>query len=235
VRRRALLAVTPASALGLYWLPGLALYAPSISPLFGIRTRVPAAKGVVLTFDDGPHPQGTPAVLAELARHRVTATFFLVGEQVERRPALAQEIAAEGHEIAIHCHRHRSLLLLSPREVREDLRRASATIADATGKQPMVYRPPYGLFSFAGLIVAQRNGWERLLWTHAGYDWEPEATVDSIAGRLLTPRLRPSDVWLLHDADFYSVEGAWRRTVASLPVLFEELERRGLSAGPVRP
>ena len=69
---------------------------------------------MALTFDDGPHPQGTPAVLSALAAHGARATFFLVGEQVERRPALAREVHDAGHEVALHCHRHRNALRLTP-------------------------------------------------------------------------------------------------------------------------
>ena len=72
---------------------------PSLAERLGVPCRLPRARGVALTFDDGPHPQGTPAVLEALADARALATFYLVGEQVVRWPALAGEIAAAGHEI----------------------------------------------------------------------------------------------------------------------------------------
>ena len=72
----------------------------------------PVAPGVALTFDDGPHPEGTPAVLEALARAGARATFFVVGEQVQRRPALVAEIAAAGHVVALHGYRHRLQLRL---------------------------------------------------------------------------------------------------------------------------
>src|SRR6266540_3949028 len=116
--------------------PGhLAPFAPiasSVSEGLGI-TRTVDGDGVALTFDDGPHAQGTPAVLEALAAAGARATFFLVGEQVERRPALAAEIAAAGHEVALHCHRHRNLLRLRPSQVSADLVRAVAVIGEATG------------------------------------------------------------------------------------------------------
>src|SRR6478609_7836693 len=74
--------------------------------------------GYALTFDDGPHAQGTPAVLELLAAAGVHATFFLVGEQVRRNPSLAREIVAAGHGIGVHCERHRYLLRLSPAQTR---------------------------------------------------------------------------------------------------------------------
>ena len=127
--------------------PAPAAYVPLLARAFRIPLRLPHRDGVALTFDDGPHPQGTPAVLEALAATGSTATFFLVGEQVERFPALAAEIAAAGHEIAIHGYRHRLLLRRSPTALAADFDRAAAVIGEATGRAPSVYRPPYGVFS----------------------------------------------------------------------------------------
>lgn len=201
---------------------------PRVRPLFGVRDRV--AEGVALTFDDGPHPEGTPAVLELLEAAGVTATFFLVGEQVERRPQLAERITAAGHEVALHCQRHRSLLRLGPRATRDDLLRAAAVIEAATGRRPRRYRPPYGVLNAAALTTARRQGWETVLWRCEGRDWQARATAESIARRL-TRRVRSGDVLLLHDADWYSAPGSWRRTVSALPLVLAELDRRRL---PVR-
>src|SRR5213596_630283 len=130
--------------------PGhLAPFAPiasSVSEGLGI-TRTVDGDGVALTFDDGPHPQGTPAVMEALAAAGATATFFLVGEQVERRPALVGEIVAAGHGVALHGHRHRNLLRVAPRALAADLARGAAVIEGATGVAVARYRPPYGIFS----------------------------------------------------------------------------------------
>ena len=197
----------------------------------GIRDRTPSGDGVALTFDDGPHPQGTEAVLEILREANATATFFLVGEQVARRPALAAEIDGAGHEIAIHCLRHRSLLRLTPRQVRDDLDRASDIIGEATGRAPRLYRPPYGVLNAAALSYARRRGWQTVLWTREGHDWEARATPDSIAERI-TRNLGQGDVVLLHDSSDYSAPASWRNTVAALPRILEAIEERGLE--PVR-
>ncbi|HEY4229872.1 MAG TPA: polysaccharide deacetylase family protein, partial [Thermoanaerobaculia bacterium] len=115
--------------------------------MFRIPLRLPGSRGIALTFDDGPHPQGTPAVLELLARAQVRATFYLVGEQVERRPSLAAEIVAAGHEVGIHGYRHTLLLRRRPGALRDDLDRAAAVIGEATGVASASYRPPYGVFS----------------------------------------------------------------------------------------
>jgi peptidoglycan/xylan/chitin deacetylase (PgdA/CDA1 family) len=215
------------AALAAYWLPaGAALWTPLAHSL-GVRTTVDAARGVALTFDDGPHPEGTPAVLEALARHGARATFFLVGEQVERWPELAAEIVTAGHAVGVHCQRHRNLLRLGPREVREDLDRATAVIAEGTGTAPRLYRPPYGILNGAALRHSRRIGWAPLLWSRHAADWRRRATPGSIAERL-TEGVRPGEVLLLHDADWYGTPGSWRKTASAILPVMAELDRLGL-------
>jgi peptidoglycan/xylan/chitin deacetylase (PgdA/CDA1 family) len=212
-----------------YLAPSISAGIRAVRPLLGVRDRTASGDGFALTFDDGPHAEGTPAMLDELSRHGVRATFFLVGEQVERRPALAAEVVAAGHEIGVHCQRHRSLLRLGPRAVRNDLARAADVIGSAAGAEPTLYRPPYGVLNAAALAYARRRGWQTVLWARDGHDWEAKATPESIAERV-TRRVAVGDVLLLHDADFYSAAGSWRRTVAALPLLLEQLDEQGLRA-----
>jgi peptidoglycan/xylan/chitin deacetylase (PgdA/CDA1 family) len=215
-----------------YWLPSTALVFPPARRALGVRAHVDDRGAVALTFDDGPHPDGTPLVLELLARAGVRATFFLAGEQVERRPALAAEILAAGHETAVHCHRHRNLMRVTPRGTRDDLDRAASAIAGATGVEPRRYRPPYGILTAPALLHARRRGWETVLWRRDGRDWRADATPQSIADRLLG-RARGGDVLLLHDADWYSASGSWRRTAAALELVLERLRERGLRVAPL--
>jgi peptidoglycan-N-acetylglucosamine deacetylase len=179
--------------------------------------------GVALTFDDGPHPEGTPAVLEVLEGMR--AMFFLIGEQVERRPALAAEIARRGHLVALHGYRHRPQPFLPARVVREDMARGAAVIEDATGVRLAWHRPPYGLYSPAGLDAARQRGLRPLLWSRWGKDWRRLTTPERIAARAGAD-LRPGDVILLHDADFYSSKGSHERTVRALTLIVRELKRQ---------
>ena len=180
---------------------------------------------MVLTFDDGPHPEGTPSVLETLGD--APAVFFLAGEQVERHPDVAAAVAAAGHEVALHCHRHVNQMLLTPRALADDLRRARAAIADATGREPSLYRPPFGIYTPAGLALARRMGLAPLLWSRWGRDWRARTTPGEIA-RLATRDLRAGDVILLHDADWYSKPGSHRRTAAALPAVLDAIARSGL-------
>src|SRR5262245_19559390 len=113
-----------AIAMGSYLLPGLAAAVPALRRPLGVEDRTSSATGFALTFDDGPHAEGTPAVLELLAGTGVRATFILVGEQVRRNPSLARELVAAGHAIGLHCERHRNLLRLTPAQTRADIERA---------------------------------------------------------------------------------------------------------------
>ncbi len=215
-----------------YLLPGLAAAVPALRRPLGVEDRTSGGVGYALTFDDGPHALGTPAVLELLAAAEVQATFFLVGEQIERNRSLAGEIVAAGHLVGVHCHRHRNLLRLTPPQVRADLDRATASIENATGITPSLYRPPYGVLNGSALRLANARGWRTLLWSHWGRDWERSATAESIAERV-TAGAGDGSVLLLHDADDYSAPGSWRRTVAALPRVLQTLAERGVR--PVAP
>lgn len=218
--------VVAAAAAAAWIAPAPAPVVRSVATALAIPRTLPAGQGIAITFDDGPHLRGTPAVLQLLAEAGAAATFFLVGEQVERYPALAREIAAAGHEIALHGYRHTLLLRRSPRALDEDLRRAADVIGEATGAAPAVYRPPYGIFSSAGVAIARRRGWLPLLWSRWGRDWTRRATPAGIAARAARD-LRAGDVVLLHDADWYSAAGSWARTAAALPRIVEAARATG--------
>lgn len=192
-----------------------------------LARTLPGAAGVALTFDDGPHPEGTPAVLELLAAAGARATFFLVGEQVRARPELVERIAAGGHVIALHADLHRCQLRLPARQVRADLERGRATVEDAAGRRVVLHRPPYGIYSAEGLRAVHGMGLEPLLWSRWGKDWRRLTTPRRIARRA-TRAVIGGDVILLHDADFYSSRHSHRRTIRALPLVIAELHRRKL-------
>jgi peptidoglycan-N-acetylglucosamine deacetylase len=215
--------------------PALAPVCAPVSHALGVARRLPpGSHGVALTFDDGPHPEGTPALLDLLGEAGARATFFLIGEQVERRPEVAARIAREGHVVALHGHRHRNLLRVPPRALAHDLERGSRVIEDATGVRPTLYRPPYGIFSPAGLALAGRRGYRTLLWSRWGHDWRRFTTPERIADEV-TRELSGGDVVLLHDADHYSAKGSWRNTLAAMPRILATLERLELEAVTPQP
>jgi peptidoglycan/xylan/chitin deacetylase (PgdA/CDA1 family) len=203
----------------------LAPHVPAAARALHVPRTLAGATGVALTFDDGPHPEGTPAVLEILATENIKATFFLVGELVERRPALAGEIAARGHLVGLHGYRHRPQPALPARTVADDLARGAEVVQAAVGARLTHHRPPYGLYSPAGLNAARTSGLNPLLWSKWGKDWRRLTTPDRITARV-TANLRPGDVILLHDADFYSARGSHERTAQALKLIVRELKRQ---------
>lgn len=190
-----------------------------------------AAGAVALTFDDGPHPEGTPAVLELLAQRGARATFFVVGEQVVRRPELLQRMLDGGHEVALHCCRHLPQPRLRAAELARDIARGTVAIEDAVGVSPRLHRPPYGVYSPAGLAIVRERGLQPLLWSRWGKDWRRFTTPARIAQRA-SIGLAAGDVVLLHDADYYSSAGSHLKTVRALPTVLARLESAGLATVP---
>ena len=203
------------------------IYPAAAAALNVPRTITTSEAGVALTFDDGPHPEGTPAVLEVLARAGAHATFFVVGEQVQRRPALVAEIAAAGHAVAVHGFRHRLQLRQRGDEVRADIDRGIEAVRDAIGVDVAWHRPPYGIYSPAGLKFVRESGLRPLLWSRWGKDWRKFTTPSRIAARA-TREIGAGDVILLHDADFYSARNSHRRTVEALKTILSRLSHTGL-------
>jgi len=193
--------------------------------------RLETAHAVALTFDDGPG-QELEAFLGLLEKAKARATFFVTGEQVERDPGRLRETISRGHEIGVHCYRHRNHLFMTPAEVVEDMRRAKNVIEEATQRPTRLFRPPYGRFSLASWVEAGRQGWERVLWTREGQDHAAWATPESIVDKIGWPMA--GDIVLLHDSDRYATPGSWRVTLEALPVLldrFAALTLRACSIG----
>jgi peptidoglycan/xylan/chitin deacetylase (PgdA/CDA1 family) len=193
---------------------------------FPALERADGADGVVLTFDDGPDQDATPAVLDALDAARARGTFFLVGEQIEAEPALAREIAERGHDVQLHGYGHVAHELLSPDEARHDLERGARALREATGLDPHFYRPPYGRFSRGSYDACRALGLEAVYWSAWGTDWEtisPQRITD-----LVTPDLSPGAVVLLHDSPRYSHRPSAQPTVEALPLIAVGVAERGL-------
>jgi peptidoglycan/xylan/chitin deacetylase (PgdA/CDA1 family) len=187
---------------------------------------------VALTFDDGPDPVSTPEFLRVLDELGWRATFFMLGDMVRAAPGLAAEVAAAGHEVGVHADVHRSQKRMSPRAIREDVARAYDAVRDASGVDPVWYRPPHGALSLEGKRAARKLGMRAVLWTTWGRDWRAEATPESVRREILEGHLDGGTI-LLHDSDCTSDPGAWRSALGALPRLAEDLDRRGLTLGPV--
>jgi peptidoglycan/xylan/chitin deacetylase (PgdA/CDA1 family) len=154
-------------------------YAPT-SQLYGrTLTRCPEANQLALTFDDGPNDVHTEHLLEVLGRHKVKATFFLIGRFVAMRPQVARAIAEGGHLIANHTYSHPNLLFLSRSQVLRELSDCSKAIADATGVDARFFRPPFGARRPAVLQEAREFGLEPVMWDVTCFDWR-RTTADRV-------------------------------------------------------
>ena len=187
---------------------------------------------VAITFDDGPDPASTPAFLAELDRLGWRATFFMLGTMARAAPGLVAEVAAAGHEIAVHGDEHRNMLRRLPGAAAEDVRRCRDTLAALGGVEPRWFRPPFGILSYGALRGAKRAGLMTVLWTTWGRDWRKEATPDTVTADVLRRYVAGGTV-LLHDSDCESYPGSWHSALGALPRLADEFAARGLRVGPV--
>ena len=207
------------------------------SQLFG-RTLIagpdtdPAHHAIALTYDDGPSPRNTPALLDLLAKHNVRATFFLIGEHVRKHPDIARRIAAAGHVIGNHTTMHPNLAKKSSDRVREELTRCQQTIAGTLGQQPVLFRPPYGARQPSTLRVARELALTPVMWNVTAHDWDPigvPAILSRIDKGIARNRKRAiaSNI-LLHDASHLDgAEPASRAdTIAVTRTLLERKDLR---------
>ena len=193
-------------------------------------TRLPAGSGaglVALTFDDGPDPEVTPAVLGLLEEAGAKATFFCGGQKAEAHPEVMAAIRVRGHGVGNHSYSHpNGFALRGPGGLSREIRRAQDAIERSGGGRPRLFRAPAGIQN-PWLAPALASAGLRLVsWTRRGYD-----TVSRDAARVaerLGRGLGAGDILLMHDGS--SARGPSGRPVVldALPRVLEEMGRRGL-------
>ena len=188
-----------------------------------------ASRRIYLTFDDGPNERATPAILDTLARERVPAAFFMVGDHARRFPALARRVTDAGHEVGNHTQNHLKLHFLGPRRIRKQLELAQASIESATGKTPRIFRAPHGYRSpFLQSIIFDMS-YTVFGWTFGVFD-TARPGVEEIRRRVRR-RLRTGAIVLLHDGDGYDPQGDRMQTAEALPGIIEDARARGYEFG----
>lgn len=184
---------------------------------------------IYLTFDDGPDAEWTPPILELLAQYGAKATFFMIGQQACREPALARRVLAAGHALGNHTWSHRHPWTLTSRQARQEVRDGSKAIADATGWQPRLFRPPHGRWHPGMVQEARAHGQSTVLWHRTALDWGRLGTATGIQRRLL--RTQDDDIVLMHDG----MRRANRpdHLISVLPRVLAEFQRRQLTLVPL--
>ncbi len=205
-----------------------------IGPQEGIIRRGPHQNIVSLTFDDGPSPTYTPQILDILKEKEVRASFFVVGQSVEKYPEIARRIVAEGHDMGNHTYSHRKLVPSTRKVVLNQLEKADSAIRTVTGVRTRIFRPPRGMITNAVRSLVVSKGYRIVLWTTSSMDWS------RISPRTMLIRLkwfvRSGGIILFHDSGaLIRKEGASREnTVQVLPILIDYLrDRKGYEIVPV--
>jgi len=179
-----------------------------------------APHAIGLTFDDGPDPAWTPAVLRLLARAHVHATFCVVGRHVAKYPQLTRAIVAGGHTLCNHTWSHDEHLVQRPADViRRELAMTQAAVQDATGVTPWLFRAPGGIWSARVIREARLQGMRPLMWQVDPRDWTRPGWTAIVVKVVAT--LRPGAIVLLHDGG-----GNRAQTVAALYWMLIQLPRR---------
>jgi peptidoglycan-N-acetylglucosamine deacetylase len=195
--------------------------------LIRLPARSLARNEVAITIDDGPDPQVTPRVLSQLAQHQALASFFCVGDRVQRYPDLAREIVGRGHTIENHSQRHlHTFSLLGPGGIATEISRAQESIQRATGYSPSFFRAPAGLRNPFLEPVLSRLRLRLASWTRRGFD---TVTGDAdVVFRRLTNPLQSGDILLLHDGNAARGRGGAPVILEVLPRLLDALSAAGL-------
>jgi peptidoglycan-N-acetylglucosamine deacetylase len=186
-------------------------------------------KAVALTFDDGPWPGSTRAILRILRRKHVTATFFLIGDQANRDQNLVRAELRAGMRVEDHSWDHPltpPLAEQSPRKIRDEIVFA-ANVERRLGDDPTLFRPPGGSWSDQMVAMANRMGMRIVLWSVDPRDWAPGATAKGITHNVLSNARRGSII-LMHDGG-----GNRTATVKALPRIINGLRHRGFKLVPV--
>lgn len=181
-----------------------------------VDRTLPQARVVALTIDDGPDAND-PHILDILRAHGAKATFFYIGAKIPAHHDIARLVAASGNEVGSHTQTHPMTTDLKPAEREWNLAQAEKALA-SVGVTATWFRPPFGDVDDALAALARRHGMATVLWTADSQDWK-DSGADVIRHRV-TERLEPGAVVLMH-----STKAA---TVAALPAILEEGERRGL-------
>jgi peptidoglycan-N-acetylglucosamine deacetylase len=201
---------------------------PAFDPLGRIGWRLPAAAGgakrCAITFDDGPSG-ATAEVLDVLAAEGVPATFFVLGANVERHPAIVRRAYAEGHAVGLHGMTHAKLARASEETIDRQVAGVTETLERIGVRPAAVYRTPHGFKSSRLVAVARRRGLK--LWAWSRGVWDTDRPDAGVLVRRATRLARSRMVLLLHDGLGDAPAPDVSSMVTALPGILRELKRRG--------
>lgn len=180
-------------------------------------------KIVALTFDDAPDPRFTGAILDELKRHQVKATFFVVGYRAEKYPELVKRMEREGHAIGNHSYNHPLLTKLSAPAFERQMNKTQSILKPLIGYEPRLFRPPYGEVNEEQLKWAVKHNYTVVNWNVDSLDWK-NLDADEVTNNILE-QVGPGAIILQHAGG--GVGGDLTGTVKAIPRVIETLKAQG--------
>lgn len=182
-------------------------------------------KVVALTFDDGPNSPYTEQILDVLKDNHVPASFFLVGQNVEKYPDLVKRIADEGHQIGNHTYHHVDLLKADGKVIADEVDRTNKAIIAASGVTPHIVRPPHGFRDPVVLEIMAARGLKVVEWSVMSRDWTNPG-VDVIVERTVN-QVKNGSIILLHDGDGIVQKGSRVQTIEATKRIIQSLKAKG--------
>lgn len=186
------------------------IYSDAIWDFFSLKNN-----SVYLTFDDGPYPESTPWILDLLDKHNARATFFCLGKNVQRYPALFEEIRKRGHSVANHGMNHLDGFKSTTEDYLNDVAAASIHIPST------LFRPAYGRIKHSQYSAIKRQGFKVIFWSLLTYDFDSKLTSDKRL-EIIRKKTKGGSILVFHDS-----EKAFPQLKKELPVLMEEWEQKG--------
>lgn len=200
-------------------LPGNSFYGPVLTHADNGK------KQIALTFDDGPYPPYTQKLLQTLAKKKVRATFFMVGENAARHPELVRLVQSQNHQIALHAGYHKDLLKLSTPQLRDNIAYGKNTLEQLTGQSVRYMRPPHGFKDWHVLQAMQDAKLQAVNWSVIPRDWTNPG-VGQIVSRVCS-EAEPGAIVLLHDGDSPRQTAPRDQTIAATAQIIDRLRAEG--------
>ncbi|MBK5212180.1 MAG: polysaccharide deacetylase family protein [Flavobacteriaceae bacterium] len=185
---------------------------------------------VYLTFDDGPIPEVTPWVLDELKKHNAKATFFCIGENVQKHPEVFQKILSEGHSVGNHTFNHLKGTKTETSEYIENVEKAGRQMENNSEfkiQNSKLFRPPYGKITSKQAKILQKKGFKIVMWDIISYDFDATISEEECLQNVLK-NIKPGSVVVLHDS--LKAEKNLRYV---LPKVLEFIGEKGWSSKPI--
>jgi peptidoglycan/xylan/chitin deacetylase (PgdA/CDA1 family) len=207
--------------------PSFHVLAGSVAP--ATRGTIPVqTKEVALTFDDGPNGTSTLEILKILQKEKVTATFFVMGENVEKYPDITKLIVADGFAIGNHTYDHpKNLTSMTNAQIISEFSKTDAAIASTTGVHTKLFRPPYGRINARVRKILTVHGYHVVLWNVDPVDWNYPSSTSALIVKRVSFQEKVDSTIVMHDGRDTQINYPRGNIIQALPIVIQNLKKQG--------